>query len=263
MRRRWNRGFSSSAEDSFGVLLQLILPVTLILAFVVVTELRQFKNLYDGTINTPPGQAIQQAEEAILTLQEQLLLKAVRDVFEAQATELDLPGYFARIPTPDQVVDHVLSTEFTSTTRILYDRLGTRTRRSATQARMRELAIGRFKELAEQEIASHPTMGEKLRQISSVNVPKFDRAISGEMDDLFRKASEPQYDLIVRWLRSPRTTDASGEEIRKAWEAFVSAEPADRKSRSDRFVNLKILALEEILDHSKAPLLEEAVHALL
>jgi len=268
MKRRWDRrAHVNEPGGSFDVLLQLTLPVALILAFVVLTELRQYGELRRQALDTPAGVAMSQTEEAILTLQEQLLLKAAREVFENRIKELQLSHYEEIIPTPDQVVDHALPPEFASVTRKLYERFGTQKRRSEMQRSMRELAIAHYRELADVEVKSHPGLGdiwkEKLRRISPLNEPKLDKALAGEMDDLFHRAADPQWNLIKKWILSEGATAASGENIHKAWDEFISAAPADKKSRSDRFVNLKILALQELLNQLNAPLLEEAVDNVL
>ena len=72
-------------EGSFNVLLQLLFPITRISACVLVKELglwkRQYTEFYRQTISTPQGISNHQRQRAVITLQEQLLLRAVRETF--------------------------------------------------------------------------------------------------------------------------------------------------------------------------------------
>ena len=265
------RAQENNPEGPFDVLLQLLFPITLILAFVVVTELgvwkRQYTELYAQTITTPQGISNHQRQRAVITLQEQLLLRAVRETFEKEAAELHLSHYEALLPTPDQIIDGALQADFVTATRTLYDRFGTAARRGEMENAMRQGAITRFKELVNQEVASDPEIGdisiEELREISPDNKSKLDKAVAGEMNILVTKASDPQLDLIRAWIHSERATNAAGQKIKNAWEDFVKAQPADRQAMSDRFVNLKVLALGEMLSVRNAPLQEQAVRDVL
>jgi len=272
MKYIWNKGSQENdPEGPFDVLLQLLFPITLILAFVVVTELgvwkRQYKELYKQTISTPQGISNHQRQRAVITLQEQLLLRAVRETFEKEAAELHLSHYEAILPTPDQIIDGALQDDFVVATRTLYLRFGTAARRREMENALRQESMARFQQLVNQEVASDLEIGtvslEELRGISPDNRPKLDKALAGEMSTLVAKVTDPQLDLIRTWIHSERATNAAGQRIRQAWLDFVKAQPADRQARSDRFVNLKVLALDEMLSGRNAPLQEKAVHDVL
>jgi len=267
----WLRARAEGPEESFDVLLQLMLPITLILAFVVISLIgvsrKEYQALYTQCINTPPGEYMKQTEIALLTLQEQLLLQAVRDVFETKAGDLGLVHYEASLPSPDQILEQTLPGDFVATTQRLFELAGTAKRRGDLEATMRRLALAQYAELSRQQSALHPDFGEasmeRLQQLALVNRTKLDKAVAGEIDALVRKAADPQVALIGKWIQSERATTVSGEEIRKAWSEFVIAPPADRQSKSNYFVNLKVLALQQALTRLHAPLLEESVNAVL
>lgn len=265
--RSWHDG----AEESFDVLVQLTLPVTLILAFVVITKLsvsqREYERIKRDCISTPIGVLWSRERAALLSLQEQLLVKAVRDVFEKQAMAIGMVHYEASMPPPDQIVNRTLPPDFATITRALFDFAGTATRRALAEQEMKERALDLYASLVKQQLAEHVEFGEDKRElltrIDPANMPKLDKAVAGEMQAFLRKAADPQITLIGKWIDSKRATELSGEEIRKAWEGFVNARPEDKKSKSDYFVNLKVRSLAATLSGLHAPLLEDAVNAVL
>lgn len=267
----WLRSRDDGHGESFDVLLQLTLPITLILAFVVITEIgvsrKEYQALYAQCINTPPGEYMKQTEIALLTLQEQLLLKAVRDVFESEIADLGLLHYEALTPTPDQIIEQTLPADFVTATQRLFDLVGNAKRRGELELTMRRRALAHYAELASQQSVLRPGLGEasmdRLQQVAPINSSKFDKALAGEMDALARKATDPQVALIGKWIQSERATAVAGEGIRKAWTEFVNAPPGDRQSKSNYFVNRKVIALQQELIRLRAPLLEDSVNGVL
>lgn len=250
----------SESTESFEVLLQLLFPITLILAFVVITELAALQN-------TSAGVAEAQRHEAVISLQEQLLLKATRELFEKESERLQLSRYEALMPTPEQVLDCNLPPDFVVATKNLFESFGTHTLRTRKELRMRLQSSRYYKDVLREYAATHPNLGAnsltELANITSDNQTKLTKAVAGEMENLAQKAAAPQLGLIVKWIQNERATRESGEKIARAWQAFVSAQAADKKNMSDRFVNLKVLALQERLLGLRAPLQEDVVHEVL
>lgn len=270
-RNRFKTDHEGDSGESFEILLQLLFPITLILAFVVIAELgvwkKQYEELYEQTITTPQGITNSERQRAIISLQEQLLLKAVREVFEKKTEELQLPHYEALLPTPEQLLAGTVNVGFLKVTRSLYEGFGTTTRRTEMTGKMRELCVQHFRELAEKEAASGSGLGDssiaELRQIARENEEKLDKAVSGEMDTLIGKARDPQLDMIERWIESESVTRSSGARIRETWLDFSKAQPSDRKSKSDKFVNLKVTDLQQKLIELNAPLQESVIQDVL
>jgi hypothetical protein len=268
---RIQRNRHDSAEESFDVLVQLTLPITLILAFVVITKLtvsqKDYERIKRDCISTPIGILWSREKAALLSLQEQLLIQAVRDVYEAQATAIGIVHYEASLPASDQIVDRTLPPNFADITQALFDFAGTAPRRAAAERDMKERALVRYAALVKQELAEHVEFGEDKRElltrIDPTNRPKLDKSVAGEMQAFLRKAADPQIALIGKWIDSKRATELSGTEIRKAWEDFVNARPEDKRSKSDYFVNLKVHSLATALSGLHAPLLEDSVNAVL
>lgn len=261
MKRTWMiTNKESESTEPFEVLLQLLFPITLILAFVVITEVSALQN-------SPVGVAEAQRHEAVISLQEQLLLKATHEVFEKESNRLELSRYEALMPTPEQILDDGLSPEFVAVTKSVYESFGTRTLRSRRELQMRSQSATYYKDLLREYAAAHPDLGAtslaELATITSANQAKLTRAVAGEMENLAQKTTAPQLGLILKWIQSERATRESGEKITRAWEAFLSAQAVDKKNMSDKFVNLKILALQQRLLGLKAPLQEEAVREVL
>lgn len=257
--------------ESFDVLLQLTLPIVLILAFIVVTEFgvwkKQYDALYGQTVGTPMRTCLDQQKLALLTLQEQLLVKAAREVFEKKAGELQINRYASIVVTPEQILSRQLPHDFAAVSATLYQFFGTQKRRSEREAEMREQALKHYQELVNMQALSGSGLTEDsletLRHIVPANEAKLDTSVTGEMGILFRKAADPQLELISKWIYSEPATTAAGEEIRKAWQDLVNAAASDKQAKSDRFVNLKVLALQQSLNRLDAPLLEGVVHEIL
>lgn len=256
----WSRKSESESGEAFEVLLQLLFPITLILAFVVITELAALQNTSAGIANA-------ERHEATISLQEQLLLKAVSETFTKESEDLQLAHYEALIPPPDQILDGGTSPVFVTTTQKLYDEFGTSARKSETIRRLREQSTQHYKELVARYSATHPGLAQnslaELADITPENANKLEGALSGEMDKLVQRAIEPQLNLIGNWIRSERTTRESGPAIARVWQELQNAPAAEKQNISDKFLNLKIRELQKRMLDLKAPLQEDAVHDVL
>lgn len=256
----WNQTRESESGEAFEVLLQLLFPITLILAFVVITELAALQNTSAGVANA-------ERHEAIISLQEQLLLKAVSETFTKESEDLQLAHYEALMPSPDQILDGGTSPVFVVTTQKLYDEFGTSARKSQMIRRMHERSTQHYQELVAQYSTTHTGFTQnslaELADITPENANKLEGMLSGEMDKLVQRATEPQLNLIGNWIRSERTTQESGPAIARVWQELQNAPAAEKQNISDKFVNLKIRELQKRMLDLKAPIQEDAIHDVL
>jgi hypothetical protein len=89
--------------ESMDVLLQLTLPIVLILAFLVVTEVQtltdQIRRLKNDIENTATGRLSKERDTTLMELQLQLLYQATDQVAQAEEKGLALREYRLAAPT--------------------------------------------------------------------------------------------------------------------------------------------------------------------
>ena len=277
------RGGNDQGE-SMDVLLQLTLPIILILAFVVATEMRSLKeNLAAASDNaqqlaaenealneelqilvkemdgTETGRLYQQLELAILTLQHQLLLKSVAEVVAEERETLGLGEYPTLTPGVEDLLNARVNPRFASISGALAGRFNGE-RRDTTRARLEEAVITRFQALVDETLAEGEVSTlrhRQLREIVPENRASFVAQLAGELDTMAETAAGVQLEVMLAWIASPAAEQAVKSGSSQAWRAIQSdSEDAVVREQVKDFVNLKALLLVERLRAMDIPLLD-------
>ena len=183
---------TDESEDSMEVLLQLTLPMVLILALIVVTEVasleRENQKLRKDLENTPTGALGEIADETILELQHQLLIKASAEIAEEQVETLGLRAYRETAPSATDVIAGTFSEPFTDTTRALAERFNGRHLRAGYTREFQDAVLARFRKFADDAIRRRPEMGRsrgvELHKLSDENFAAMATAIDGELEKI-------------------------------------------------------------------------------
>lgn len=284
LRHRLAREFGSAdRQESMDVLLQLTLPIILILAFLVVTEVQSLNRDLDAThaanaaltqqnqdlqaemallnealAGTETGKLKDTLDLAILSLQRQLLLQAADDTVRAERARLQLERYAAVLPAVADVLAGQLDARFVETSQALatlYNRAG-----QHSEQRLSDQALTRFRALAEQVFAPGSVAEFRrnaLKNIEDDNQQAFQSALNGGLALLEREASAVQLELVLAWIASRDAEGAVKSGATAVWRALQTerAEAAVKEGVQD-FVDLKTVALVRRLTDLSAPLLD-------
>ncbi|MEW8050193.1 MAG: hypothetical protein AB2809_07430 [Candidatus Thiodiazotropha sp.] len=250
---------SDESEHSMEVLLQLTLPMVLILALIVVTEVasleRENEKLRSDLQDTPTGDLGEIADETILELQHQLLIKASAEIADEQIKTLGLPTYREVAPSATDVLAGSFSKPFTVTTRALAERFNGSHLRAGYTREFREVVLKRFREFTDEAIRRRPEMGKsrgvELHKLSDENFAAMATAIDGELTNIERAGREAQLHIVYEWLTAEATADLRLD-TSGMWRRILDGE----REEIETLVNLKVRNLFERLKDGGAELLE-------
>ena len=277
-------GRGSDQGESMDVLLQLTLPIILILAFVVATEMRSLKEdltsanenarelaaenaaldeelqiLVKEMDGTETGRLYRQLDLAILTLQHQLLLKAVAEVVAGEREALGLGEFPSLTPGVKDLLDEQVNPRFASVSNELAGRFNGEGR-SDTRARLEDAVVARFEALVDGTLADGEVSSlrhRQLREIVPENRASFVAQLAGELDAMAETAAGVQLEVMLAWIASPAAEQAVKAGSSQAWRAIqTDNDEAMVREQVKDFVNLKALLLVERLRNLDIPLLD-------
>lgn len=245
---------------SMDVLLQVTLPIVLILAFLVVTEVQsltdQIQRLQKDIEGTATGRLVQERDVALLELQEQLLYTATSEVGAAVEDELGLDRYAALAPPVAAVLDGTIDPDFAAASQAVHAALGDDRARRDTEARLRHAVEERFVALIDERTALAGEPRRRLLDITDANRDAFATRIRGYVEGFADGAAAVQLDLMLRWLRDPVASQRVEDDSLGLWRAVRSSrESATGDATIDAFIDLKADRLVDELGRQGVPLL--------
>lgn len=246
---------------SMDVLLQVTLPIVLILAFLVVTEVQsltdQINRLQKDIEGTATGRLARERDMALLELQVQLLYAATTDVGRQAQDELGIDGYVATAPSAADVLARTLAPEFVNTAQALHAAFGNAPARQRTELRLRETVEERFVELADEQTSLAGEPRRRLLDITEANRELFEIKLRGHIESLIDAAAAPQLALMLDWLRSPEASERIAADSRALWREVRDAQAAGADETAiDAFIDLKAATLVRELERLGVPILE-------
>jgi hypothetical protein len=256
---------SAEPGESMDVLLQLTLPIVLILAFVVVTEVKtltdQMWRLKRDIQNTATGRLSRERDTTLMELQLQLLYQATDQVAQAEEEALSLREYRLVAPDVPQILEGQVNEGFGGTSRTLHELFDGADRRERTERRLRAEVEERFAGLVKTELTElDEDARKKVMAIQDVHRELYETKLEGYIERFEKTAAAVQLDLMLKWLENPAvSTGVQGESL-SLWariqRQLVAGDQADVPF--DEFVNLRASRLVQELAALNVPLLERA-----
>jgi hypothetical protein len=263
---------SQDAGESMDVLLQLTLPIVLILAYVVVTEVRTLQGdlagLQRDVRQTPTGELRGELDVAVLTLQQQLLLQATDEIAQEERDRLGLAEYKLAAPSVDEVLNKRVDERFARISKGLAERFNGPEGRLRTHQRLRQAVAARFEQLVQQVLAQHPALGQarrqRLQEISDDNRRSYETKLDGHLSGMQEEGQTVQLKVVWDWTTSPRTGPEVEAESKALWEKIqTEKDEAVGHDLAKRFVTLKAQKLVGRFKAMGVPLLEETLRRVL
>jgi hypothetical protein len=250
-------------EGGFDVLLQLTLPMVLILALLVVTEVQTLQQHVDqlmGDIeNTATGHLLQQRDEALLTLQQQLLWKAIEEVMDEVVQESGLHHYALVRPTALEVLAGSVAEQFKEISTTFAQRFNGQGSYEQSRSQLRHRILERFHHLVSHVLSQSPDIrgsgASVLLDLSSESRSFLETELSGHLEDQIDQVVAVQLDLTLDWLQERQADELVKTESSRLWDLIqktIKPNPV-----IDQFVNLKVSSLEQRLRELDIPLLDE------
>ena len=279
------RGAADKGE-SMDVLLQLTLPIILILAFVVTTEIQSLNQdmeamsaanavlrqensnlqeemqlLTKELQGTETGRLKDELDMAILTLQHQLLLQAADETAAELRSDLQLDRYAALAPSVEDLVERRLHADFVRTSATLGMLFNGPGGFAKTEEKLRRTGMERFEHLTDEIFPEGEVSGfrrGKLKKVVPENQQSFAAKLAGRLHAIEKEASAVQLELILAWIVSKQAEVAVKSSSASTWKRIQTGrEAAIVKESVKDFVNLKALVLLEVLNAQAAPMLDE------
>lgn len=246
---------------SMDVLLQVTLPIVLILAFLVVTEVQslteQINRLQKDVEGTATGRLARERDMALLELQVQLLYAATTEVGTQAREEFALDVYTARAPDAAAVLAGTLDPDFVAAARALHAALGDEGARRGTEAHWRDAVEQRFTELVDEQSGLAGEPRRRLLEISEANRELFHIKLRGHLEALIDAAGAPQLALMLEWLRHPEASRRIAEDSVELWRE--ARDPNASADAIDAFIDLKAASLVRELARLGVPILDRTV----
>ncbi|MEM7403737.1 MAG: hypothetical protein AAF458_00530 [Pseudomonadota bacterium] len=262
-------GVDRHERPSMDVLLQLTLPIVLILALIMTVEVSEYVDAMaeleaendelrterDAAVSdqrsmradferSATGELVQELERMVLTIQHQLLLKAVADSADAEADDIGLGRYAVEVPEPGALAAGDLSPAFRETTLALAARFNGDSAVRNTRTRLTAAVEARFDELAITYLDENPHMRRRapaLRQIEADNRVAFLTALDGHLARLSGVGFDVQMDLLTAWLQNPQATvRVDDAEVASLWNRIQEASGDELDALLAQFANLRI-----------------------
>ncbi|NKC17138.1 MAG: hypothetical protein GKR94_34565 [Gammaproteobacteria bacterium] len=258
-------------QTSMDVLLQLTLPIVLILALVMATEISQFsrtvasleaqtktlaqraqhaeeeaRSAREDLARSAAGELVKELEQMVLTIQHQLLIKAVEQVAKRERERLKLADYASFAPAPSALFEQRVPPAFRETTAGIAAAFNGARARATTKRRWAASARQVFAELVARYLEDNAPMrrrGRTLSRITPENRPIYQGLIDGQLQLIRREAFAVQLELLTAWLEDAAlnsTLDAGN--ARALWQKLQVARGDELEALMDQFVNLKIRA---------------------
>jgi len=249
---------------SMDVLLQVTLPIVLILAFLVVTEVQsltdQINRLQKDIEGTATGRLVHERDVALLELQEQLLYTATNDVGREAEGELGLDRYALLTPQVGRLLASEVDADFAAASRAVYTALGDDAARQRTEERLRQAVEERFVALVDEQTSVAGESRRRVLEITEVNRESFELKLRGYVESFIDTASATQLDLMLRWLRDPAASLQVEQESLTLWQQIRAAGgTATEDEAIEAFVDLKAAHLVAELERLGVPLLSRTV----
>ncbi len=249
---------------SMDVLLQVTLPIVLILAFLVVTEVQsltdQINRLQKDIEGTATGRLVRERDIALLELQEQLLYAATNEIGDAAAADLGIDRYADLTPAIDDILGGEIDPLFASASHAVFAALGDERARQRTEEHLRQAVEERFLELVAEQTDLAGLSRARLVDITDDNRASFELKLRGYVESYIDTASATQLDLMLQWLRDPDASRQVAEESILLWQAIRGARGSATEDETfDAFVDLKASSLVERLEDLGVPLLRSTV----
>jgi hypothetical protein len=246
-------GLEPRESESFDVLLQLTLPIVLILAFVVVTELATLRRNEDRFKDAVQGTPIKTHLDMRAALQRLLIEKAVEQVMKEEEATTGIGEYKNILPTADQVLEEQLPERFREITLIFHRRYNDPYR--STKWELRE----RIRRIYEKLAAANPDLVE--REISQREMDDvLEAELTRRIEELIKRACDIQAMVITAWVSSGRAVKSVESESQKWWGLLQRpAAEAEPGLLSEKYRTLMVDALQRRLSDARVPLLDTVV----
>jgi hypothetical protein len=251
--------------ESMDVLLQLTLPIVLILAFVVVSEVRtmteQMSRLKRDVENTATERLSRERDTTLMELQLQLLYQATDQVAQAEEEALALREYGLVTPNVSDILRGDVDPRFAATSRTLDDLLNGEQRRAATEQRLHRAIEQRFSDLVAVELAEFDAGARNtVLAIADEHRRLYETKLDGYLERFEAVGAAVQLDVMLRWLEHPDVSTTLQPDSLSLWKRIqqrLHSEAPDDGAFDD-FVNLRVARLVDHLSAQHVPLLDRA-----
>lgn len=262
-------GADRHERPSMDVLLQLTLPIVLILALIMTVEVSEYveamarlesenqqlqserdaavsdqRSMRDDFERSATGELVQELERMVLTIQHQLLLKAVAETVDEEARGIGLDRYELEAPEPVALAAGDLTPGFRRTTEALAAMFNGDTAVRGSRSRIAVAVESRFDRLASDYLSENPNMRRResaLRRIEADNRVAFMTALDGHLTRLHGTGFDVQMDLLTAWLQDPDATiRVNDAEVAALWTRIQAASGAELDTLLGQFANLRI-----------------------
>lgn len=277
---------AAGSGTSMDVLLQLTLPIVLILAFVVATDIESLQQdigsmqleysalaeqnedleqtlqvLTKEMQDEQSGRLLQHLDITIIALQQQLLLRVTDEVIAEQRDVLALPAYAGALPTVDDLLQRRIEPRFAATSAALAGLFNGSRQFELSEYRLRAEIIDRFQQQIDSLFSAGRIPGYKrseLKKLSRENRLAFQARLRGRLEAIRSEAGETQLELILAWIASKASEQAIQSQSRSLWQAIqIGGDERRIEQDINAFVNLKTLALIRLLAELSVPLLDQ------
>lgn len=251
--------------QSMDVLLQLTLPMVLILAFLVVTEVQtlsdQIRRLKKDIQNTATGRLSEERDTTLMELRLQLLYQATDQVAQAEEEALALREYGLLAPGVDDIVTGQVDERFVATSQKLFELLNGEERREQAERRLRAAVEERFAELVARELGEFEADARaSVLSIPAVHRMLYETKLQGHLERFLAMGTGVQLELMLDWLEDPTVGLTLRQQSLSLWRKLQQRlTGADTEAVPfEDFVNLRAVKLVEALDTLGAPVLDRA-----
>ena len=277
---------NTQERPSMDILLQLTLPIVLILALIMSVEVNDFvaelaqleaenqelqqqkdvaeadqRSMREDFERSATGELVKELERMVLTIQQQLLLKAAAEVMAQQRATLALDSYAAATPTPTELASGRIQPQFRESTAAVAAMLDGQTALSGSRVRAAEQVEVRFAELATAYLNENSHMRRRttaLHAIEPDNRVAFETVIEGHLSGFRTTVFDAQMALITTWLQDSATLDslATSSEVAALWRSIQTASGQNLEVLLERFANLKVREALDAAGHANIVLLD-------
>ena len=258
--------------QSMDVLLQLTLPIVLILAFLVVTEVQtmtdQISRLKSDIRNTATGRLSRERDTTLMELQLQLLYQATDQIAQAEEEALSLREYGLVAPSAAEILRGEVSPRFVTTSRQLDALLNGEQQRAATARRLQLAIEERFVELVDAELTEfNATARDKVLRVPPKHRKLYETKLDGYLEEFESVGTAVQLDVMLRWLEHPDVALTLQPDSLSLWKRIqvrLRSEDAELVDAGltdvpfDDFVNLRVARLVHQFSTLDVPLLDRA-----
>ncbi len=244
-------------DESMDVLLQLTLPIVLILAFLVVTEVAALHGEIDFLKSLLGSSSAEEVSKdmdfVILSLQLQILVKVSDDVASTARDELGISTYGSEAPSAQEIVAGSLSDSFKLTSRNLKALLDAPPASSPLLRQLRKESNRRFKEEVAEVTRQRPQLSPakrlQLLEITRENRQYLEDKLLGHVGTMREDGVRVQQQIFLDWIRADSRAD-----LERSAELFEKGVRGERTAWRE-LVRVPGASLAERLADLDAPLL--------